>query len=969
MGIWRRTWERFNTFPTGQFHVDGPIIDRLVVALMNGVDSGAARVGREEALSVPAVLRGRNLICSIATLPLVQLNPDRKVTRLPLLEQIDPNVPNVVTLGQTVEDLLFEGVSWWRILGFAADGYPTSAEHIDVGRVSLNPPTGTPPPTLPSGLATHGQVWIDGQPIPADRVIKFDSPNPPLLRHGGRAIRRAILLDQAARMYADDPRPLDYFTPAEGADPAGDNVIQEFVDEWVRTRGRRGTAYVPAALKYNSVDTPTPADLQLVELQKRVTLDLANAIGLDPEDLGVSTTSRTYQNATDRRQDRINDVLSPYMRAITDRLSMGDVTRRGYRVVFDLDDYMKADPRTRWDVYRTGVEIGAIDVDEIREEEKLPERAVRPAAPVTPIRPAAAVASAPAAHQFDGAPHQFADVPVVGFSVDVERRTIRGRAVPYGEVAQKFMRRFRFEPGALRWSDIGRVKLLRDHDYSQAIGRAVELTDAPDGFDVVFRVARGPEGDRALALAEDGVLDGLSVGVDFDLSTDTVPDPSNKGVTLVRRADLREVSLTAMPAFDSARVTRVAASRTEGDTVPETTTEPTTAPAAPAVVPAGGLTLSGDQFEQLIQRVAPAAQPAEEGRQTVTPVRLAASVTDPQSYRFDRQGSLHPAAHDFGLDFVRAVKAGDLTGETTPEGRRVVEFVKAQFTVETGDVNELNPTINLPRYIDQREYKYPVWSAVNRGAPPNGVQPFTWPSFSSASGLVAAHTEGVEPTSGNLTTTSQTVTPTAVSGKASITRETWDMGGMPGIGNLIWQQMLRGWFEALEARVVAVLDAASPTALGTFTAGGGTTGQTLASEMRDALARLHFVRGGFRFDTAFAQVDLYTELAGALDDAGRPLFPAIGPSNADGTVSNRYQSINVNGVPFLPTWALAASGTVAASSYLIDRLAVDGWATAPQRLTLDQTEVAYVHIGIWGYGAAAINDINGVREISYDPAA
>jgi hypothetical protein len=48
---------------------------------------------------------------------------------------------------------------------------------------------------------------------------------------------------------------------------------------------------------------------------------------------------------------------------------------------------------------------------------------------------------------------------------------------------------------------------------------------------------------------------------------------------------------------------------------------------------------------------------------------------------------------------------------------------------------------------------------------------------------------------------------------------------------------------------------------------------------------------------------------------------------------------------------------------------VHGWATPPQRLTLDQVEVRYVHIGVWGYQASAISDITGVRELIFDPVA
>jgi hypothetical protein len=219
---------------------------------------------------------------------------------------------------------------------------------------------------LPSGIHPNSVIWVDGEPVDGKFIIRFDSPNPPILTSGARAIRRALKLDKTAERYADNPRAMDYFTPGEGADPADDSDITELLAQWNSMRLAGSTGYVPASLQYNSVQQPTPADLQLVQLQKQAALDIANLIGLDPEDLGVSTTSRTYQNATDRRQDKINDVLSSYMRAVTDRLSMNDVTKRGFAVAFDLDDYMKADPITRWTTYQTASGLGAITVDEIR---------------------------------------------------------------------------------------------------------------------------------------------------------------------------------------------------------------------------------------------------------------------------------------------------------------------------------------------------------------------------------------------------------------------------------------------------------------------------------------------------------------------------------------------------------------------------------------------------------------------------
>ncbi|MFJ8687191.1 hypothetical protein [Micromonospora wenchangensis] len=177
--------------------------------------------------------------------------------------------------------------------------------------------------------------------------------------------------------------------------------------------------------------------------------------------------------------------------------------------------------------------------------------------------------------------------------------------------------------------------------------------------------------------------------------------------------------------------------------------------------------------------------------------------------------------------------------------------------------------------------------------------------------------------------------------------------------------MVRAWYEALEAAAVAVLDAATPTAI-PLTAGGGTTGQTLASELTAAFASLQFVRGGFAMTDMFTQIDLYKALIAAKDNDGRPLFPALGPMNTNGQSRTRWGAVDVNGVTALPSWALAASGSVVASSYLFDRESVHGWASAPTRLEF-QYRVAYVDLAIWGYKAAAITDLSGVREITYDP--
>ncbi|MGL5911664.1 MAG: phage portal protein [Phycicoccus sp.] len=956
---WLTRWLGLDAAAT-PYEFAAPTAPRPIDMVIGEMMRAEGRVTRADALSVPAVLRGRNLLCSIATLPLVQRDQARRTERSPLLGQVDADVPNVVTLSSTVEDLLFESVAWWRITAQDADGYPVKCRRLDPATVSTQPPTSPAPSPLPAGADPRGRVWIDGRPVDVASVIRFDSPNPPLLKAGARAIRRALMLDRLAELYADGGRPLDYFTQSDGADTLRDDEVRDFLDDWRAARRRRATAYIPAAVQYHEVDSPTPADLQLVGLQARASLDIANALGLDPEDLGISTTSRTYANAVDRRRDRVNDVLSPYMRAITDRLSMGDVTRRGHLVEFDLDDYLRADPKTRYEVYATAIQHGILDPGEARAEEGYPGPApTAPAARGAPLRSvSAALSSEPTVAAVA--------VPTAQFAADEARRTITGVAMPYGRTARNGGHVFRFAPGALRFGEVGRVKLLRDHDRRQAIGRATRITEAADGLHVTFSVARGAEGDAALQLAADGVLDGLSVGVDFDSAADATL--GDDGVLDVRRADLREVSLTAMPAYDDARVTTVAASADERNPMPGAAPAET-APAAPAptteTAPAPSVTLSADQFAALVGGSKPAPKPVE-GPTRVDPNHgVTTSVVEPAPYRFDAAGNLHKGSHDFSRDLFQAETFGDAAAHD-----RAMSFVRdtmssLMFDVNTGNVAPMNPVRQRPDlFVDQKRFRYPVWEAVNKGALAD-ITGFTFPKFGTATGLVGPHTEGVEPASGAYTATNQTVQPTAISGKAKITREVWDQGGNPQVSNLIWQKMVQGWYESLEARAVAVLDAATPVAIA-LTAGGGVTGQTLVAEIVRALSLLQYVRGGYRFTDAFAQVDLFTGLTGARDNDGRPIVPTINPVNASGRAMEDFSGVKVGPTTFFPAWALAASSANVASSYLFDRADVHGWASAPQRLDFN-IEVAHVYIGIWGYAAAAISDLSGVREITYDP--
>lgn len=943
----------------------------------------SSSVSLKTALQVPAVKRADQLVPGVlGTLPAELFGRDKQRANSALLTQPEADVPRSVTFTRLFRDLYFYEIAWWRVTERNWVGYPSKVRRLDptTVRVDKNNKVWVSRKGLPQGSS---EEWVDD----AD-LIRFDSPIPGVLDAGARAIRSAALLDRAAENYSTGTPPMEYFTPRDDAtgDPADDDEIAGLLTEYQNLRLAGKAAYFPYALKYNTGGW-APEQLQLAEARTHAVLELSRVLGVDPEDLGVSTTSRTYFNSQDRRKDKLDFTLGTFRQAVEDRLSMGDVTPGGYYVQFNLSSFLRSDDLTRMRTYAAGLEVGAFTRSQIAELENTPPEtgadASSPAsAPQTPEVAVQASLDNVIRANFDGAlPIAFETGMGNATEVDLEKRTIRGLLVPYGVVGVSNGRRWVFGQGTLTWTDPSNVKLWNRHNPDTSMGYAFELDDREDGLYGAFQVDSSDEGTRALQKAKDKAVDGLSIG----LHPRGGKAIERNGVNFCVSWPLMETSVTPAPVFETARVHAVAASATQQEekkmkkmtpaqrarlaelrgmdaakfSADETTEFDTLAALDkedPA--PAGDQGNDAPDFSAIGDAVSTGFSAAIEklGKPLVIGNGDAFQVTEAPLYQFD--GLRHE--HDFSSDLFRSLKFGD--AEAT---ERIDKFMTEQAPKFAVTAGALNPNKQRPDlYVDQKDYTTPVWDAISKGGLTDAT-PFVLPKFSSASGLVADAVSGTEPSDGTFVTTSQTVTPKAMSGKVKIPREVWDQGGSPQLSGLLWNQIMRSWAEALETYAVGVLDAASPTQITITTAAAD---EALDAEITAKLAALQYIRGGLRMRDMFLQVDLFSALVKAVDNNGRHLFPMIGAQNANGTVDAYFANINVGGLVGKPAWALAATGTVAASSYLIDRADVSGWASAPQRLTLDQVEVANVYLGVFGYAAAAITDLTGVRELVYDPA-
>lgn len=918
----------------------------------------APRIDRKRAIQVDAVKRCKDLVPGVlATLPLDLVGPEVMANYGELIEQPEKNVERSVTLARTFEDIYFEGIGWWLVKERGWHGYPTKVEYLKKFRVTVD--------------EDRKVVYVDGKRVEHSEIIRFNSPTDGLLLAGARAIRTLLILQGSLQTNADGMPPMEYFAPSTDVDPFDTNdEAREFLRDYAEQRKSGHTAFVPAALKLHAHGW-NPEQMQLTQLVERATLAIANHGGIDPEEVGVSTTSRTYQNDFDRRKNFTDFTIGQFRTAFEDRMRMGDITPRGYVVRQNLDVFMRSDPKTRMETYALGLQVGAFaDLQEVRALEggaPLTPKQIRekthtptPAAEEATVDTSVEADQAPA-ETFDIEPHIRLDSPQDGaaFEVDVEKRTITGLAVPYGVPAFSKGAWWQFSKGSLKFGDVSRIKLWISHEAGTAVGFATALDDRDDGLYATFSIAPGPEGDKALALADHGTWDGLSVGLKQGGKYKSIG-----GVNHAVEAPMLEISLTPSPSFDDARVHAVAASaelegtpmkctkcgQVHGAGVVECDATALAAFEAENAGPAFNMT---QLSEAITAGFAAAIGGGTGGPQVIDPTGGGAQfqVDEQPVYRFD--------GHAAQFSLIEDMKAG--TKGDSEAKQRIDEFFNEQFAVTTANTGTLNPTVNRPDlFVPNLTFTTPLWDMVTTGSIDDRT-PFTIPKFASASGLVGAHVEGVEPTPGSFAATSQTVTPGALSGKIEVNREVLDQGGSPQADQIIWGEILNAYYEAREARIAAKLASIATAELNLE----GAVDAALVKAFTGVLTSLQFVRGGNRFTGLALDGMLFPKLVDAADTTGRSLLPVYGPTNAQGESSGAFDRVSIGNLTGRAAWALGASN--ASKSYLFVPSSVYAWSSTPKRFDFEY-QLKSVDIGVWGYGAEAVTRDSDVRPIDYTTA-
>jgi HK97 family phage portal protein len=322
---------------------------------------------REEAMSVPAIARARNMICnSIATIPLVTRDKvtGQIVEQPVVINEPDKRVPGAASWVWAAEDLLFVGFSYFMIQSVFADtGRIREMWRVAPNRVGV----------FLNDKGTQIEYYtVDGIQVPFSGVgslIVFYGNDEGLLNRAGRTIRAGAELERAAAMYAREPVPSMVLKSNGTALPA--DRIAKLLDAWGAARRNRGTAFLNADITMETVGF-TPEQIGLNAAREIIATELARAVGIPAYFIDAPTgSSMTYQNAQTARQTLLDFSLLPLMNSISGRLSMPDFTPQTQRVEFDLKAYLRGSEKERAEIYKILFEIGAITTEEIRQMEDM----------------------------------------------------------------------------------------------------------------------------------------------------------------------------------------------------------------------------------------------------------------------------------------------------------------------------------------------------------------------------------------------------------------------------------------------------------------------------------------------------------------------------------------------------------------------------------------------------------------------
>ena len=506
---------------------------------------------------------------------------------------------------------------------------------------------------------------------------------------------------------------------------------------------------------------------------------------------------------------------------------------------------------------------------------------------------------------------------------DGESRMIAGKIAPYGEVGYTSAGKVVFQEGSINIPNIEKVKLLMSHDNSKVVGRMRTMESKRDGMYATFSVSRSTAGSDAILLAQEQLMDGLSVGVEVSAS-----EPKGDYL-LVTAATLREVSLVESAAFSSAAVQSIAASESEAV---EVQTQPTETESEAAVTTAPE-NPTEDKAEEAATPVVEAARkiilPSALNSQTVrTPITSMGAYTE------------HKIKAALGNDESRLyVTAADDSFSTNPA---------------------FNPTQYLSEFPTNTRFGTPAIDACSQGVLPTSGMTINVPSLvtSAGGGTGVAPSVTVEAEAGavanvGMETAYLTGTVSKYSGMNTLSVELLERSD-PNFYAELTQQLQNAYLTRLDTTVLAALVSA-----GQYSSGCDADSSGVIEFASDA-ARKVYEATGFFANNYIANGSQWQLLMGATDTTGRPIYSASQPMNAGGLTQPGSIRGNVLGLDLYVDKNFAATTTIDDSAVILAPEAFTVYRSATNYMSVNVVSNLQVQVAIYGYMATIAKMPNGI---------
>ena len=325
-------------------------------------------ITRNEAMSVPAVARCRNLIAGVISsmeLTTELKATDEEVPNLPWLNQISKSAPNTVVLSWIVDALLFYGTAYLEVTEvYQDDNRPARFEFVSNNRVIAQ---------LNHNSTFVDEYWVDSHSRPMSGIgslVTIQLGGEGILANGARILRAAVDLEKASAVAASTPIPSGILKN-NGAD-LGDKEVAGLLAAWKRSRSERSTAYLTASLEYQPTAF-SPKDMMLNEAQQYMATQIARLCNVPAYYISADmNNSMTYANVQDERRQFVSLSLQPFISAIEQRFSMDDLTPNTQYVSFDMDSgFLRANPMERLNVIEKMLNLGLITVEQAMAMEEL----------------------------------------------------------------------------------------------------------------------------------------------------------------------------------------------------------------------------------------------------------------------------------------------------------------------------------------------------------------------------------------------------------------------------------------------------------------------------------------------------------------------------------------------------------------------------------------------------------------------